>query len=386
MDVILSMTKKILIIAGETSGDTHGAAVVRNLRTHMSDMKLVGIGGDKMQQSGMELLYHIRDMSMMGFIEVIRHLPFIKKVMNTTMEWVQNNNPDAAILIDYPGFNLRLARKLSAMDIPVYYYISPQVWAWGKNRVSHIKKYIHKIFVIFPFEEDFYLEHEIPAEFVGHPLTEEIADLESRDGFFRQFGLEDGIPTIGLLPGSRKQEIERHLGTILESVRILNKHTSGNLQFCLALAPDLPNPLEDSNSIQQGIKLIREKTYEVMKYSTLVIVSSGSATLETAYFSTPMVIIYKMHWLTWLIGKLLVDMEYIGLANIVAGRKVVPELLQNDANPTRIANEALRFINDPEYYRDARAALAEVRNELGEPGAGKRVATAIYNEIYSGDD
>jgi len=376
------MTKKILIVAGETSGDTHGAALVKSLRAQVPGIHLAGIGGRNMEAAGMELLYHIREMSMMGFAEVLRHLPFIRKVMNDLETWVETHRPDAVILIDYPGFNLRFARKVREYDIPVYYYISPQVWAWGKKRLPKMKRLIHKMFVIFPFEEEIYADHQIPVEFVGHPLVEEIRSVQDRETFFRESGFDPGIPAIGLLPGSRRQEIDRHLAVVGETVARLQQQAGVPLQFWLAIAPDL-DPGEISGTIPADqVQLIQNKTYEVMKYSTAVVVSSGSATLETAYFATPMVIIYKMNPVTWWLGKLLVDMEYIGLANIVAGRMVVPELLQDQANPENIAREVRRYLEDAEYDRSVRTALEGVREQLGEPGAGRRVAEAISRELY----
>lgn len=376
------MTKKILIVAGETSGDTHGAALVSGLREQVPGIQLAGIGGRNMEAAGMELLYHIREMSMMGFAEVIRHLPFIRKVMNDLEAWVEKQHPDAVILIDYPGFNLRFAKKVREYDIPVYYYISPQVWAWGKRRLPKMKQLIHKMFVIFPFEEEIYANHQIPVEFVGHPLVEEIHSVQDRETFFRESGFDPGIPAIGLLPGSRRQEIDRHLVVLGDTVTRLKQQASVPLQFWLAIAPDL-DPGEISETIPTDqVRPIQHKTYEVMKYSTAVVVSSGSATLETAYFATPMVIIYKMNPVTWWLGNLLVDMDYIGLANIVAGRQVVPELLQDQANPEAIAREVRRYLEDAEYYRSVRTTLEGVRERLGEPGAGRRVAEAIRRELY----
>ncbi|MEJ2050702.1 MAG: lipid-A-disaccharide synthase [Calditrichota bacterium] len=376
------MSKSILIVAGETSGDTHGAGLVKGLVEQIPDITIAGIGGNKMRDAGMELLYHIREMSMMGFVEVVRHLPFIRRVMNDLMNWVEEHRPDAVILIDYPGFNLRFARKVGQYDIPVYYYISPQVWAWGKKRLPKMKQLIHKMFVIFPFEEEIYANHQIPVEFVGHPLVEEIRSVRDREVFYRQSGFDPARPAIGLLPGSRQQEIDRHLEVLLKSVDRLNQETEVPLQFWLAVAPDLDAREISARLATDQVQLVQNQTYEVMKHSTVVVVSSGSATLETAYFATPMVIIYKMNSLTWWLGKLLVDMEYIGLANIVAGQKVVPELLQDQANPINIASEVDRYLEDRDYYQSVRASLEQVREKLGEPGAGRRVATAICRELY----
>jgi len=313
----------------------------------------------------MELLYHISDMSIMGFVEVVKHLPFLLKVKQRLEQWIEDYQPDAVILIDYPGFNLRFARTVAVHDIPIYYYISPQVWAWGKRRIKKMKKLLRKIFVIFPFEEELFQDNQIPVEFVGHPLTEEIKTVQSRRDFFAEHDNDPDIPTIGLLPGSRKQEIERHLDVMLQAADILKAQWEGPLQFWLALAPDISLGDIGEYALPEDVKIIQGKTHEIMNYSQAV-----------------MVIIYKMNTFTWWIGKMLVDMDHIGLANIVAGRKVVPELLQKDANGPRIAREVLCYLQDTDYYDEVKEGLSDVKELLGEPGAGRRVAHSISSELY----
>ena len=375
------MPKRVLIIAGETSGDTHGAALVKSLNALEPDIQIGGIGGNRMRNAGMELLYHVRDMSFMGFAEVVRHLPFIRRVMNRLQQWVEEEQPDAVILIDYPGFNLRFARRMKKRDIPVYYYISPQVWAWGKGRLKKMHKLVDTMFVIFPFEEELYREHGVNARFVGHPLVEEVETVEPKESFFQSVGLDPEVTTVGLLPGSRRQEIERHLEEMLDATDIIRSRYDKPVQFCLAIAPD--RSLEEFDlSAARDITLIQERTYVVMQHSNVAIVSSGSATLELAYFGTPMVIIYKTSTLTWWLGNLLVDMPYIGLANIVAEKKVLPELLQHDASGSNIAEETLHYLRESEYYQSVRSELQHIRDKLGEPGAGHRVASAICEQLY----
>ena len=317
----------------------------------------------------------------MGFAEVLRHLPFIRHVMNELKSWVEQNQPDAVILIDYPGFNLRFAKRMKKLDLPVYYYISPQVWAWGKNRLKKMHKLVDRMFVIFPFEEDLYHQHGVETEFVGHPLVEEIREVRSKTEFFEEIGFNPEITTIGLLPGSRHQEIERHLVDMVEAVEILRKQYDAPLQFCLAVAPDR-DPQEFDLASASGITLVQNRTYEVMQNCDIAVVSSGSATLELAYFGTPMVIIYRTSTLTWWLGNLLVDMPYIGLANIVAEKKVLPELLQNEASSTNIAVEVLKYLRDDSYRENVKSELQEVREKLGEPGAGHRVASSICKQLY----
>jgi len=317
----------------------------------------------------------------MGFAEVIRHLPFIRRVMKELESWVEQNQPDAVILIDYPGFNLRFAKKIKKRDLPVFYYISPQVWAWGKNRLKKMHKLVDRMFVIFPFEEGLYTQHGVETEFVGHPLVEEIREVRSKEEFFEEIGFDSAVTTIGLLPGSRHQEIERHLEDMVGAVEILRKQYDAPLQFCLAVAPDR-DPEEFKLASDTGIILVQERTYEVMQNCDIAVVSSGSATLELAFFGSPMVIIYKTSTLTWWLGNLLVDMPYIGLANIVAEKKILPELLQNEASSTNIAVEVLKYLKNESYRNNVKSELQEVREKLGEPGAGQRVASSICEQLY----
>lgn len=334
-----------------------------------------------MELAGMKLLYRVSDMSFMGFAEVIKHLPFIRKVMNRLESWVEQHQPDAVILIDYPGFNLRFARRMKKRNIPVYYYISPQVWAWGKGRLKKMKRLVDKMFVIFPFEKSLYTQHDVPVEFVGHPLVEEIAEVIPRDEFYHHQGFDPDIPTIGLLPGSRHQEIERHFSAMVHAAEIIRSQMD-QVQFWVAVAPDLNREDFPGSDEVPALRFVEGQTYEIMQHSDAVMVSSGSATLEIAYFGTPMVILYKMSRLTWWLGNLLVDMPYIGLANIVAEKKIVPELLQDQANPGNIAREILRYFTEPEHANSVRENLADVRSKLGTPGAGKRVAQSIISTIY----
>lgn len=334
----------------------------------------------------MKLLYHVREMSFMGFVEVVKHLPFIFKVRNRLEDWIDVNGPDAVILIDYPGFNLRFARRMKGRDMPVYYYISPQVWAWGKGRLKKMKRLVDKMFVIFPFEEELYQQHDVPVEFVGHPLVEEVKQLQPKADFFGEIGVDDNVRTIGLLPGSREQEIDRHLKPIIDAIPMITSRAEEPVQFILAVAPDLDDDvLAGRNLPEDDVTLVRDKTYEVMQHSDTIITSSGSATLEVAYFGTPMVILYKMSTLTWWLGNLLVDMPYIGLANIVAEKQVVPELLQNDVNPEKITEAILKYLDDMDYYNSVKASLGDIREKLGEPGAGRRAAKSISESLYSAD-
>ncbi len=380
----MDTTRQILIIAGETSGDTHGAGIVTGLLECDPELRITGIGGSEMESRGMELLYHVRDVSFMGFAEIIRHLPFLKRMRDDLLDWMDANDPDAVILIDYPGFNLRFAKKIQSRDVPVYYYISPQVWAWGKRRLKTMGDYLRRMYVIFPFEEELYREHGIPSEFVGHPLVEEIEHISSRDAFLSDAGLDPSRRVLGMFPGSRRQELQRHMDVMLDAWERLRAEADRDLQACVAVAPDLEADLPEMVRSHPEVRLVQGRTHGVMQHCDVAVASSGTATLELAYFRTPMVIIYRMNFLTYWIGRLLVDMPYIGLANIVAGEQVVPELIQGDVTPGRIAGEVSRYLRDTEYYQGVRESLGSIRAQLGEPGASRRVAESIYRELYGG--
>ena len=330
--------KSILIIAGEASGDLHGGELIRFLKHKQPDLDLFGIGGDEMANHGMDIIVHVRDMSFLGFFEVIKHLPFIRRVFRKMKKLMRDRHPDLVLLIDYPGFNLRFAAQARKMRIPVLYYISPQVWAWGKRRIKKIARVVDKMLVIFPFEVDLYKKAGVDVEFVGHPLKDGVKVNTTRKAFFKTLNLDPGKPTIGLLPGSRNQEISRLLPEMIAALHLL-REKQPNLQFVLGKSPTLSDEVyRPFLARDTSIQPIRGHTYEIMAHSDMVLVASGTATLETAILQTPMIILYKMSSLSFFIGRLLVKVRQIGLANIVAGKKVVPELLQKQAVENHCGN------------------------------------------------
>ncbi|MCK6559800.1 lipid-A-disaccharide synthase [candidate division KSB1 bacterium] len=363
----------ILIVAGEASGDLHGARLVQALKAAAPTCRIFGIGGDGMAGAGMELLFHIRDMAVVGFSEVIRHLPFLRKVMATLLAEVERRRPAVVILIDYPGFNLRLARRLQRHGCKILYYIAPQVWAWGKNRIPKMAKLVDELAVVFPFEEPLFADAGVRTHFVGHPLLEGLSPRLSRREFFAAHGFVEGKPLLGLLPGSRHHEIMRLLPDMITTAQQLRQRHPG-LQIAVGQAPTLPVRLYQEMIPNGEVRLLSDATYELMRDSTACLVCSGTATLETACFGTPLAIVYRVSRLSYAIGKRLVKLPHIGLVNVVANRKIAPEFVQEAFQPQHVA-EALSPYLQPTPEREAICqALLQVRERLGTPGASQRTA------------
>ncbi len=363
----------ILIVAGEASGDLHGARLVQALRALHPNSRISGIGGDGMAAAGMELLFHIRDMAVVGFTEVIRHIPFLRRVMRTLEAVIERQKPNVAILIDYPGFNLRLAERLRARGVKILYYIAPQVWAWGAGRIPKMARLIDEMAVVFPFEADLFQSAGLPSTFVGHPLLEGLVPKLSRPGFFARYHLQEHKPLLGLLPGSRRQEIERLLPDMLATAqRLRQRHP--DLQIALAQAPTLPAELYRECLPNFDIQLINHATYEIMRDSTACLVCSGTATLETACFGTPLVIVYRTSRLSYAIGKRVVKLPFIGLVNVVMGEKIAPEFVQDDFTPATAAEALAPLLFEHQTNARMRQQLATVRAKLGTPGASERTA------------
>ncbi len=371
------MKKKILLVAGEASGDLHGAGLLRELKKINPQVEFFGIGGDKMKNEGMTLSYHIREVSFMGLFEIILHLNFIRKVFKNLLKQIDLIRPDLAILIDYSGFNLRLAKQLKQRKIPIVYYISPQVWAWRKNRVKKIKKYVDKMIVFFPFEVDFYKKEGVDVELVGHPLVDLARPSLAREEFLNKIQASNDSVIIGLLPGSRTQEIKKILPVMLQACRILNR--SKKMKVAIGLAPTINKQLVSSHLNQNlDVQVLQNMTYEVMKYSTLLLVTSGTATVESALMETPMLVIYKTNFLTYLLAKSLVKVPYISMVNLIAQKEIVPEFIQTKADPQLIAQEMESFLNDQNKYRQTQKDLAQIKIRLNRDEAKSRLEGNPY--------
>ncbi len=376
--------RKILIIAGEASGDLHGSSLVRELKKRSPHLRFFGIGGDKMRKEGVELIFHIDKLSFMGFLEVIKNLSYIRRVSKTLVSITQTRMPYLAILIDYPGFNLRFAKKLKKLGIPVIYYISPQVWAWGGDRVKRMQGLVNKMLVVFPFEEEIYRRVGIDCEFVGHPLLEVTRPILSDVDFQNKFDLRKKDVVVGLLPGSRWQEVEKVLPIMLGACDLLKTRIK-NLKIFLGLAPTIKKEAVENLLGQTGsqIRIMESLTYDLMKHSDLLLITSGSATLECAILGTPFLVLYKTSFWTYLVAKSLINITHIALANVVAGKRIVPEFVQKKADPHRIAEEMYDLLTDREKYKSIQNELKKVKERLGEEGASKRAAQIVLQMLSS---
>ena len=372
------MVRRVMMIAGEPSGDMHGSGVVRELRALVPSVEVFGVGGDRMRNEGMELIEHISTVSFMGFVEVMKHLPTIRSVERKLEALLHSKRPDVLVLIDYPGFNLRFARTARRAGIKILYYISPQVWAWHKSRVKKMKGVIDKMKVVFPFEVEVYHKEGINVEFVGHPLVETIGSSLSREGFCNAHSLNAGRKVLALLPGSRKQEVENILPTMLRAAATLVQ--SHGVQVAVGVAPALGAAFI-RQFIPHGaaVTLVEDGTHDLMAHADAAIVTSGTATLETGWFGTPMVVVYRTSALTYLIGRLLVDVPHIGLVNIVAGKGVVPEFIQHEMNESNLVKAVGKILQDDGYAASMRSELSLIKKKLGGPGASARVAKGIIN-------
>lgn len=365
-----------MMIAGEASGDLHGAGVVRELKKQRPGVDVYGIGGDKMQAEGMNLVYHVREMSFMGFAEILRHLPVIRSVERTLEVLLTARRPDVLVLIDYPGFNLRFAQKARKLGVRIVYYISPQVWAWNPGRIKKMKGVVDKMLVVFPFEEEIYRKNGIDVEFVGHPLLEILGEPQSRDDFCKRYGYDPAKPILGLFPGSRKQELERIFPPMLGAAELLIREHG--VQVAVGAASILAYDFVQSFVRDDlPVKIIQNATHDVMANSDITLVTSGTATLETACLGTPMVVVYKTSWLSYIFGRLLIRIKNIGLVNIVAGRTIVPELIQHQVEARLLAKTGARFLVDNKLANEVRSALSQVKQKLGTPGASARTAKII---------
>ncbi len=370
------MIRRVMMIAGEVSGDIHGAGVVRELKKLQPSIEVYGIGGDKMAREGMALTYHVRELSFMGFVEVIKHLPLIRSVEKTLEQLLKLKKPDVVLLIDYPGFNLRFAAIAKRHGINVVYYISPQVWAWKKGRVKKMRGVVDKMLVVFPFEEPIYRKEGIDVEFVGHPLLEELNDGMTRAQYCKRFGIDPKKKILALIPGSRPQEIGNLFSVMARSAEVIRKEE--DVEVVVAVAPNLKEELfRQYLPPSVSLHFVENATQETMKYAEVAIVTSGTATLETACFGTPMIVVYRTSWLTYIIARLLVRIKNIGLVNIVAGETIVPELIQGDVTVQSIVDLARQLFGDEIRRAAMRKDLSAVRGMLGSKGASLNVARSI---------
>lgn len=375
-----SKPKHFILVAGEASGDLHGAHLVEAIKSLSPSTTFSGLGGEKMKSSGVELYGDLIQMALVGFWEVLKHYGEIKKIFHLILKKIDSINVDAVILIDYPGFNLRLAKKLKQRNIKVIYYISPQVWAWKKNRVHFIKKHVDQMLVLFPFEVDFYAQFGIDVHCVGHPLIDTIQINTPKERFLPSLSLPAETLTIGILPGSRQKEIEVLLPIMLSAAKILVK-TFPEIQFLILKAPTISRSLLEHylNGSTLTYRIVDEDTYNGINACNLCMVASGTATLEVAILQKPMVIVYKTSLFTWLLAKLFVKIKDIGLVNVVAGKRIVPECVQYQATGKKIAKELTDIFTNELRIAEIKINLKGVKESLGLSGASRRAAEEILN-------
>jgi len=379
-DHAMTISSKIMIVAGEASGDIYGAGLIRTVHEQGAAVSFFGIGGARMRESGCETLVDSADMAVVGLVEVLKHFDVIAAAFLRLKKILLENPPDLLILIDYPGFNLRLAKVAKRAGVKVLYYISPQIWAWRQGRVKKIKRLVDRMAVILPFEVPFYEKAGVPVSFVGHPMADLVNVACSRDEAATSFGLDPANRIVGLFPGSRKSEISRLLPTVLGAARLLQQRFPGML-FVLPLAStlhddDLTPYLAEANL---PVTIVRDRVHDLIRACDAVVSVSGTVTLEIALVGTPLVIIYKLSPLTFQLAKRLVKVEHIGLCNIVAGETVARELIQDDASPEKIAAEIELILVDPDYTFRMKERLAMVRKRLGGGGADERMAEIVQS-------
>lgn len=370
-------SKSICFVAGEPSGDLHGSLLCSAIKKRHPDWKLWGVGGDLMATSGCELWRNARSWSVMGFAEVLKALPKFHERMTSLVAEINRRRPDAVILIDFPGFNLKLAKKVHALGIPVMYYIVPQVWAWGQKRVEIFRKHIDRTVVVFPFEKEFFEKHGVKADWIGHPLVDYVHANATRNEIRDVLGIRPNEKLIALLPGSRLQDFESHLPTFAEAVKLIGGKVEG-IRWALGLAPTLADQVRPflERAGKQPIP-VTTAVYDLMSAADVVLTKTGTATVECAIIGTPMVTVYKTGWLNFAIARRVVKVPFIAMPNLIVKSKIVPELIQHDATPQAISAVATAILNDPTVAQAQREGLAEVRIQLGTPGAVTRAAVLV---------
>ena len=370
---------QILISAGEASGDMYAARLAEALRAR-ADVQLFGMGGTRMRGAGVDLVADCSEVSLVGIVEIAKKYPALKRVWKRLLDEAARRRPRFAILTDFPGFHLRLARALKGQGVRNIYFVCPQFWAWRPWRANLVRRRFVRGLCIFPFEEEWYRARGVKADFIGHPLVGNVAAMRTRAEFAAACGLDASKPIVALLPGSRSGEIAHHMPTMMQACRLIqNEH---KVQFVLALAPGVKQSQITPYSIPDVFAVIVEDaTYDALGAADLAVVSSGTATVEAALMDTPTVVVYRLAPLTAAIARLLVNTSTFAMVNLIAGRRVVPELVQKDFTPARLANEVIRLLDSPAAREEMRRGLAEVRKKLGPPGAVGRAADLIVGML-----
>lgn len=366
-----------MIVAGEASGDLHGASLITELKRLDSSIEIFGIGGDKMIAAGMKAQFHIKQMAFLGFIEVLKHLPFISKVRKELLQKISDEKIDTVVLIDYPGFNLNLAKKLHELGKQVIYYISPQVWAWGKGRIDKIREVVNKMIVVFPFEEKMYRSYNVDVAYVGHPLIEHVENYPylTKTELYTKLGLNKDKEILLLLPGSRKHEIGKIFPECIAAAEKLSKEF--NLQTVVACSENIDENFFTGLTQVKDFKLVKGFTYDLLKHSHFGIIKSGTSTLEAGLFELPFIVVYSTNYFTYGLGRILVQIKNIAMANIILEENVIDELIQYDVNAENIYVKSAAILNSNEKYNAIKQKLGLIKAKLGGTGASRKTAELI---------
>lgn len=372
-----------MLVAGEASGDRYAADIFRELKKLSPDIRAIGMGGHHMIEAGVDVRYDSTNIAVIGLGEILKHYGEIRRALKLVQRVACEEQPDLLICVDYKEFNFKLARKAKACGIKVLFYVSPQVWAWRPGRVKKYGEVVDMMAVIFPFEESFYQEYGIPVRYVGHPLVDRVHPCLTRKTACERFGLDPSIPVVGLFPGSRGNEIDRLLPMMLDAAKIL-KLRCDKVQFILSQAPSMSDEATADFLESKGISVpvVKGQIYDVMQCCDAIMIASGTATLEAALLSIPMAITYKLTSLTYIVGKFLITIPFIGLPNILAGKQIVKEFIQSDAQPKKLASEMERILLDTDYAERIRGELRSVKKQL-EKGGGTRNIAALAAEMVN---
>jgi lipid-A-disaccharide synthase len=376
-----------MIVAGERSGDLYGAELALALRERLHGPEIFGGGGEAMRRAGVDTIVDAHQLTMIGITEVIGGLPRAYRAFHALLAEVDKRRPQLAVLIDFPDFNLRLAKQLKKRGIRVVYFVSPQVWAWRKGRLRQLKTRIDKMLCIFQFEEAIYRKAGIPVEYVGHPLVDLVRPRLTREGFFARTGLDPATATVALLPGSREKEVSNILPTMLEAAHRLS--LTHKAQFVVAVAPTLNTQWLEKTLLEPyagrvTVRTATQATYDALEHCDVAIVASGTATLEAALRERPMVVVYRVSPLTWLLGRVLVNVPFYSMVNILAGKQVVPELIQSDFTAAKVASRVEYLLDHPQAREEMAQELRALEGHLGPGGAIRRAADAVAGVFQSG--
>ena len=373
---------KLMMVAGEVSGDVHGEGLIRSLRQNHADADLFGIGGKKMLREGFRPYFMLDTMQAHGFVELAGHLPRLYKTLWRMRDALEEESPDALVLIDYPGFNLKLAAYASEKGIPVIFFNSPQIWAWRKGRLDTIKHVVDKMIVLFPFEEEIYQQAGVDVSWVGHPLLDEIGQESDSAALRENCGLRADLPLLAIAPGSRPSEMRKHLPTMLEALPEIEKKI-GEFQCILPVAEslDFDEVRRKASSSSVYVAVVPEQFLESVRASDAAVIASGTASLQTGLALKPFVIVYRVSPLTYMIARVLAETKYIGMVNVLADKEIVPELLQNEFTVSSITDHAVRLLQDHDYRGTMISELNKIGLKLGEPGAYRRAAKCIEDFI-----